>query len=78
MTLDMLSEGTICEVEFMDISGRARQRFLDLGIIKGTKIKVIQKSPLSDPIAYLIRGTMIALRKESAKKIIVKTENKDL
>lgn len=49
-----------------------RKRILDLGLIPKTNIKVVQISPLGDPIAYFIRGTVIALREECTKNIIVK------
>lgn len=45
---------------------------LDLGIIEGTKIKPVFKSPLGDPTAYEIRDMLISLRSEDAKKICVK------
>ena len=49
-----------------------RKRIMDLGLIPNTTLKVLQKSPLGDPTAYFIRGTVIALRSECTKKIIVK------
>lgn len=52
--------------------GKSRDRMLDLGVVKGTVIEVLQKSPFGDPIAYFIKGTVIALRNEDAEKIIVK------
>lgn len=55
----------------INCDGSDRRRFLDLGIIKGTKIKPIFKSPLGDPIAYEIRKSIIAIREEDAKKIKV-------
>ena len=45
---------------------------LDLGIVKGTLITPIFKSPSSDPTAYEIRGSLIALRKEDSCLIEVK------
>lgn len=48
------------------------RRFFDLGIIKNTKIETLMKSPSGDPTAYLIRGAVMALRKEDAEKIFVK------
>ena len=48
---------------------------LDLGIIPGTAIDVIRKSPLGDPIAYNIRGASIALRKEETEQILVSKIN---
>lgn len=57
-------------VEIMAI-GELRRRFSDLGIIKDTVIEPIYVSPFGDPKAYLIRGTVIAIRKEEAEKIRV-------
>ena len=51
--------------------GLPRRRMLDLGIVPGTAINVIRKSPLGDPIAYNIRGASIALRREEAEQILV-------
>lgn len=61
------------QVKVIDItcSGLERRRFLDLGITKNTILKPIFKSPFGDPIAYEIRNTVIAIRKENAKNIKV-------
>lgn len=57
-------------VEIM-ATGELRRRFSDLGIIKDTVLEPIYVSPFGDPKAYLIRGTVIAIRKEEAEKIRV-------
>ena len=44
---------------------------LDLVLIKGTIVEAVQKSPAGDPIAYFIRGTLIAIRSEDAEKCLV-------
>lgn len=49
-----------------------RRRFQDLGIISGTVIECIGSSPLGDPAAYLIRRTVIALRREDAEQILIR------
>ena len=51
--------------------GAIRRRFSDLGIIPGTEIKCIGISPLGDPVAYLVRGKSVAIRKEGASGIEV-------
>lgn len=48
-----------------------KRRLLDLGMIKDTKIKALYKSPLGDPTAYLIRGSVIALRSKDTKNISI-------
>ena len=55
--------------------GFERFRLLDLGVVPGTVIKLALDNPLHDPLAYFIRGAVIALRKEQAAKILVKIEN---
>lgn len=55
------------------IDGPIRRRLLDLGLIEDTVIEVLQKSPLGDPIAYSIRGAVIALRSEITSKILIET-----
>lgn len=53
-------------------SGIERRRHLDLGIVPGTNIKTLFESHNKNPKAYLIRGTVIALRNQDANKILVK------
>lgn len=53
-------------------TGLPRRRMLDLGLIPGTIIDIVRKSPLGDPIAYNIRGAIIALRREESDQILVK------
>lgn len=65
-TIDLLEEAT---VHSLNCSGQIRRRLLDLGICDGTKITPIFRSITGDSTAYLIRGTLIALRQIDAKKI---------
>ena len=51
----------------IDAEGELRRRFFDLGIIKNTIIEPLYISPFGDPKAYLIRGTVIAIRHDQAK-----------
>jgi len=70
-TLNLLPIGQTGTVSRLDSVGNERRRMLDLGIVQGTAIEAVQKSPSGDPIAYFIRGAVIALRDEDAKKIMV-------
>ena len=49
-----------------------KRRLLDMGLVKGTNIEPILVSPSEDPRAFLVRGTIIAIRKEDAKHIKIK------
>lgn len=46
-----------------------KRRLLDMGLVKETEITPILISPSGDPRAFLVRGTIIAIRKEDAKNI---------
>lgn len=60
--------GTVC---LLLCEGSIRRRFLDIGLIPGTAVHCIGRSPLGDPTAYLVRGKLIAIRKEDAGKVIL-------
>lgn len=49
--------------------GIERRRLMDLGIVPGTIIKAELVSPSGDPTAYLVRGALIALRREQTATI---------
>lgn len=68
-TLPIGKKGTVTSLLS---KGNERRRMLDLGLIQGTTVEAVQKSPAGDPIAYFIRGAVIALRDEDAEKIMVK------
>jgi len=54
--------------------GPERRRLLDLGVVPGTVIRAELMSTGGDPVAYRIRGAVIALRKAQADLIHVKTQ----
>lgn len=58
------------------LRGQLRRRLLDFGIVPGTKIKVLLESVGGDPVAYDVRGAIIALRKNQSDHIYInKIEN---
>ena len=54
--------------------GGFRKRIIEMGFVKGSKVKVILNAPLRDPIEYEIIGYKISLRREEASKIEVISE----
>lgn len=69
--LNQLPLGKKCKVKKLTSNGLIRRRMLDLGLIDNTVIESLHKSPSGDPVAYLIRGAVVALRKETASMILV-------
>ncbi|MDW8290049.1 MAG: FeoA domain-containing protein [Armatimonadota bacterium] len=57
--------------------GLTRRRFLDLGMTPGAHVEVVMRSAFGDPVAYRVRDTLIALRREQADWIWVRRDGND-
>ena len=53
-----------------------KQRFLDLGLIPGTRIRCVGKNPGNDMKAYLIRGAVIAIRRSDCASVRIAEKEK--
>ena len=69
MTIDDLKIGQSGTINQVGGEGPLRLRFLDMGLIPGTRVTCLARSPAGDPCAYLIRGALIALRRADADGI---------
>lgn len=72
MSLNELNVGDRAEVIKIDDASSMKQRFIDIGIIGGTKVECVLISPSKNPKAYMIKGAVIAIRDEDAKFIYIK------
>jgi DtxR family Mn-dependent transcriptional regulator len=72
--LDQLKPGEQAEVLGLSAAcrGLERRRLLDLGFVPGTVVEVERVSPLGDPVAYRVRGSVVALRSEQARLIRIR------
>ena len=70
-SMDRLPEGSAAMVTELLTSGSMRRRLQDIGLIEGTRIECLLRSPAGDPAAYLIRGAVIALRAEDSSRVRV-------
>lgn len=70
-TLSDMQEGATARVKALLTEGGIRRRLRDIGLIEGTRVCCLNRGPSGDPTAYLIRGAVIALRREDSTKIIV-------
>ena len=74
MKLSELKTGERAVVVKVYGHGSFRKRIIEMGFVKGNKVKVILNAPLRDPIEYEIIGYKISLRREEASKIEVISE----
>lgn len=71
LSLNDIKLGSSCIIKKINLDGSMKRRLLDIGLIEGTKVESILISPLGDPMAFMIRGALIALRSEDSRKILV-------
>lgn len=66
-----ISPGDIAVVSGMLARGSMRRRLRDIGLVEGAEVECLMRSSLGDPAAYLIKGAVIALRREDAALISI-------
>jgi len=72
MTLKDLDIGKSGVVETVGGEKILRRRLLEMGITPGTTITVKKAAPMGDPIELFLRGYVLSLRLEDARKITIK------
>lgn len=74
MTIDDLKIGQSGTIAKVGGEGALRLRFLDMGLIPGTKVQLQKVAPMGDPIQIQIRGYELTIRREDARKITLQEE----
>ena len=67
-----LPPGSSAVIERVDPGLPSGQRLLDLGFVPATRVRVLRRAPLGDPVAYEVRGTQLCLRMSEARHIWVR------
>ena len=70
-TLKDLRIGESARVVRLHGQGAVRRRIMDMGITKGTTVRVRKLAPLGDPIEITVRGYELSLRKADAQMVEV-------
>lgn len=66
-TLKIGEKGVISE-ECLDV---IPLKLLEMGCLPGTEVELLQVAPFKDPIYICVNGSHLAIRKETASKIII-------
>lgn len=69
--LNHISVGQRATVSALTAQGAMRRRLNDIGLIPGTQVECLGRSPSGDPSAYLIRGAVIAIRQVDGQNILI-------
>lgn len=72
MNLFEIKKGQKCIIYEPQAPENINRRLMDIGLVDNTLVECVEVSPFGDPKAFLIRGAVIALRKDECQNIAVK------
>lgn len=75
-------EGSVLNLSSMQVGGQGtiisllgrrclRRRLMEMGLIEGSKLRVVKFAPTGDPIEIQVNDYFLSLRREDADRIIV-------
>ncbi len=70
-TLDFIEPETSVKVLKVTGNKSSRKRILDMGLTPGTRVEVIRRAPLGDPVEFKLKGYNLSLRKKEAETVLV-------
>ncbi len=69
--LSSLLPGQKGRVVALECEGLHRRRLLDLGLTPGVQVEAVMRAALGDPMAFRVRDSLMALRREQAEQILI-------
>lgn len=70
MKLSEAKPGMMVRIESIEAS-ELKTRLMSMGLVKGTKAKILRTGPMGDPLAVLVRSYKMAVRLADADRISV-------
>ena len=49
-----------------------RRRLMELGLVPGTPVKVVNVAPMGDPLELSVRGCRLSIRRKQAKALLIR------
>ena len=71
--LSDLGIGETAVIESIGITGILKRRIVDMGLTKGSTVKIERVAPLGDPIDIKVKNSHIAIRRSAATNIRIKS-----
>jgi len=71
-SLDQLRRGQRAIVTALQGDDAIVQRLLEMGLLEGEEVEILNFAPLGDPIEILLRNYRLSLRRSEAARITVK------
>jgi ferrous iron transport protein A len=71
MKLSELTPGSVAVLRELPVTGTRFLRMREMGLLPGTKVKLVRAAPLGDPLEIEVRGYHLSLRRDEAAQITV-------
>jgi Fe2+ transport system protein FeoA len=72
LSLAELPLGQHAEIASIDCERRLSRRLMEMGLLPGTRVRVVRVAPLGDPIELRVRNYSLSVRRAEAAKIAVR------
>jgi ferrous iron transport protein A len=73
-TLDRLGPDESGRIARMGGDPTVVRRLMELGLVPGTRVRVVRRAPFGDPIELEVRGVHLSLRRSEARLIHVERD----
>ena len=78
LALSELPVGTAGVVDSLELPDAVQHHLMHMGFVPEARVVVVRRAPAGDPTVYSIDGFEIALRRETAQSIVVRTTTEEL
>lgn len=69
--LSELPEGASAIIENIPAGIPSLTRLRELGLVPGTRVRLVRRAPLGEPIEIAVRGSLLAMRNKDAANISI-------
>lgn len=66
-------KGIVLKVDVPNVI--VRRHLMEMGVTRGTEVKVVNVAPMGDPISIELRGYELAIRKAEARYVLVEVRS---
>jgi Fe2+ transport system protein FeoA len=73
LTLDQMPIGGTGKVTSVTGGGESLTRLMEMGLVRGSVVRLERTSPFGSPLAIRLKGTSIAIRLSDARQITLET-----
>jgi ferrous iron transport protein A len=72
IALNLLKSGSVGVIEALTLPDEVQHHLMHMGFVPEARVRAVRRAPAGDPTVYSIDGMEIALRRETARGILVR------